>query len=345
MIKKEEILTNRILRCNKAGKIITITVNKVKTPCNCTKTKITEWKTDLKEAKKEKEEAKVIVQVATRKIEIIKLEDRVKVCKKTGQVIIQKKVCTCNKKKIDRWVNIVREDKREIAQIKLEVAQKDKLKTIKTITKIQELKLQCINKNSEVRTPEGKVIGCKQIIEQIKINKVHINVVNTELKKVVLQDRILRCNKTGKIITITVNQIKRPCECTKPKVTEWKKEVTVLQKKQTALIVKEQEIVHKVAEKKIEVLRNGYKLCTKTNKWIIIEKKKCPCSAVKRQIVQNTKILIVSDKKEIAAVHKQIVVSVITFDKKCEKTGQIIIVKNPSKPCNCKKLNKDIIVL
>ena len=86
-------------------------------------------------------------------------------------------------------------------------------------------------------------------------------------------------------------------------------------------------------------------MCTKTNKWIIIEKKKCPCSGVKREIVQNTKILIASDKKEIAAINKQIVVSVNTFEKRCEKTGQIIIVKNPSKPCNCKKLNKEIIVL
>ena len=48
LTKKVEILNDRILRCNKTGKIITITVNKVKTPCNCTNTKITEWKTEIK---------------------------------------------------------------------------------------------------------------------------------------------------------------------------------------------------------------------------------------------------------------------------------------------------------
>lgn len=213
---KARHLNGRLTKCTETGKII-IVRNK---PCQCSATKVKQWRHELDVARRQRTRIEVRVNVNKARETKAKLQKRITICKKTGQVIIEKKVCSCNAKTVARWNVRVQKQDKKILVIKREAAKRE-AKIVKLRVKTWETRAATCKK-AKIIVVRGQQCSCKRVKAIDTKIRIHARVVKLENRKVVIQDRIRRCDKTGKVITITVNQVPKKCGCTAGKVNRWK---------------------------------------------------------------------------------------------------------------------------
>jgi hypothetical protein len=318
--RKIRVYRNRIVRCKRTGKPITITVKGTKKACNCKEKKIKAWRlkvqTGTQTIRIQRNERKM----QNKRVHIVKVQKRLRVCKKTGKVIVNKKPCACTANRVKRWRRVVKKDakKIEVAAKRDNIARKNLAKV--TIVKLQIKKAACTSENL-------KTAACQSVNHKIRVQKRHIRVLNKEVKLAKKEEKVQkRLVKTEKRIKVLKGQLEtatpKQAQVIRVRITSAKhqrRHVLRVQERTRVKVHADLKKQIKVYNKKITQYKPIVKTCTKTGqKVVIVKNKPCKCGYY-RHWVHRHQALVKVYKTEKNQVAKEIDDSrkkhIITFRK------------------------------
>ena len=333
---KARVYRNRVARCAKTGKIITVQSK----PCPCSQKNKVEWFHKLKVERRrvQRIESRVKVQRIQEKAKVYK--NRLTTCKKTGQVIIAEKPCPCTADRMKKWNTTVEKSTISAIKVKREQAKKQTKDLDRRYNSWRKVKSSCSGKTKVVEV-RMKPCPCSKVRTNLRRIDIRRRSVKEKVQSLKLKDRLVKCNKTGKIIKIAP---KKTCACTKTKVDRWAKQRSDLVERQRSNRRKFQTIDIRNNRNTLVKIGSRVEKCAKTGKpYIVVQNKKCSCEKNKK--LYSTVLAKVNrvEKRRIRQTQEVIQRTEKTIQKRCSSTGRII-VKALEPKCNCKKLKEKVTV-